>query len=636
MPTLKAMFKLFDGYTATIDKINRKTDEAVSKMLGASKSTDQFNDQLDATGASAGAAAGGLKKLIGVTALLAIAKKGMDTSDEYTNTSARLDLINDGLQTQAELQDKIFAAADRSKGAYTDMASAISKMGLLAGDQFKSNDELIAFTELIQKSFKVGGASSTEQSSALLQLTQAMSAGKLQGDEFRSIMENAPMIAEAIAKFTGKSKGELKEMSADGTITSEIIKGAMFNMADDINGKFAKMPMTFADVWNKIKNGALQAFAPIIEGVNTIINSAAFNAIIGSIIVGVNFLSSAIRGLINIIAENWPLIQSILMAIGIYLAATLLPGLIKVGIAGLIAGLKIAAGWIASNAPMITMIATIALMIYALSEAGVTAEDVFGAIGGTINVIIQFFKNLGLTVANIALGIGGAIGALGFNMESAFHNSISSVKSFWYDMLSTALTVVGRIAEELNKLPFIEFDYSGITSAADDYAAKAAEAAKDKKDYKDISEAFKKGYDTFDTFEEGWAAQAYQDGQEAGTGLYKGLEGKLKSLTDKLTGNDKEKDKGYNFDDFKTDPVTVKGTGKNGKVKVDMSDEDLQYLRDIAEREYINKFSTATLAPNISVTFGDVHENADMNKLKGTIEMMMREEIAVAAEGVYN
>jgi len=627
------MFKLFDGYSATSDKINRKTDEAVSKMLGASKSTDQFNDQLDATGASAGTAAGGLKKLIGVTALLAATKKGMDIADEYTNTSARLDLINDGLQTQAELQDKIFASADRAKGAYTDMASAISKMGLLAGDQFKSNDELIAFTELIQKSFKVGGASSSEQSSALLQLTQAMSAGKLQGDEFRSIMENAPMIADAIAKFTGKSKGELKEMSADGTITSEIIIGAMFAMADEINGKFEEMPMTFADIWNKIKNGALQAFAPIIEGVNTIINSAAFNAIINSIIVGVNFLSSAIRGLINIIAENWPIIQSILMAIGIYLAATLLPGFIKVGIAGLISGLKIAAGWIAANAPMITMIATIAFMIYALSEAGVTAEDVFGAIGGTINVIIQFFKNLGLTVANIALGIGGAIGALGFNIEAAFHNSISSVQSFWYDMLSTALTVVGRIAEELNKLPFIEFDYSGITSAADDYAAKAAAADKDKKEYKDISEAFAKGYETFDTFEEGWAAKAYQDGQEAGTGLYKGLEGKLKGLTDKLTGNDKGKDTGFNFDDFKTDPITVKGTGKNDGVKVDMSDEDLQYLRDIAEREYINQFSTATLAPTITVSFGDVHEEADADKVQKRIRKILQEEIAMAAEG---
>lgn len=633
MPTLKAMFKLFDGYSATIDKINRKTDEAISKMLGASKSTDQFNDQLDATGASAGAAAGGLKKLIGVTALLAATKKGMDIADEYTNTSARLDLINDGLQTQAELQDKIFASADRAKGAYTDMASAISKMGLLAGDQFKSNDELIAFTELIQKSFKVGGASSSEQSSALLQLTQAMSAGKLQGDEFRSIMENAPMIADAIAKFTGKSKGELKEMSADGTITSEIIIGAMFAMADEINGKFEKMPMTFADVWNKIKNGALQAFAPIIEGVNTIINSATFMSLIDGIIVGVNLLSMAISGLVGFIADNWPVIQAILIAIGIYLAATLLPGFIKVGITGLIAGLKIAAGWIAANAPMITMIATIAFMIYALSEAGVTAEDVFGAIGGTINVIIQFFKNLGLTIANIALGIGGAIGALGFNIEAAFHNSISSVQSFWYDMLSTALTVVGRIAEELNKLPFIEFDYSGITSAADDYAAKAAEAAKDKKEYKDISEAFAKGYETFDTFEEGWAAQAYQDGQEAGTGLYKSLEGKLKGLTDKLTGNDKGKDTGFNFDDFKTDPITVKGTGKNDGVKVDMSDEDLQYLRDIAEREYINQFSTATMAPTITVSFGDVHEEADVDKVQKRIRKILQEEIAMVAEG---
>lgn len=633
MVGLKAVFKLFDGYSSTIDKVSRKTDEATGKILKASGATDNLNDKLEATGASASAAAGGLKKLIGITAILAAAKKGMDISDEYTNTRARLDLINDGLQTQAELQDKIFAAADRSKGAYTNMAGAISKMGVLAGDQFKSNDELIAFTELIQKSFKVGGSSSMEQSSALLQLTQAMSAGKLQGDEFRSIMENAPMIADAIAKYTGKSKGDLKQMSADGAITADIIKGAMFNMADEINAKFDKMPMTFADVWNKIKNGALQAFGPIIEGVNMIINSDTFNAIIGGIIVGVNLLSTAIRGLIGIIAENWPTIKILLMATAIYLSATLIPGFIRAGITGLISGLQVAAGWIAANAPMIMAIATIALIIYALTQAGVTAEDVFGAIGGTINVIIQFFINLGLTVANIALGIGGAIGALGINIGAAFHNALSDVQSWWYDMLSTALTVIGKIAAELNKLPFIQFDYSGITSAADDYAAKAAKAAGDKKEYASISDAFDKGNSTFDTFEKGWDDKAYNDGHDAGTKFSKEIEKKLKDFTDTLTGKGKDKEKGINPDDFKTDPITVKGTGKNDGVKVDMSDEDLQYLKDIAERDYINKFSTATLAPTITISFGDVHEEADADKVQKRIRKILQEEIAMAAEG---
>lgn len=637
--TLKAMFKLMDGYSSTIDMIERKTDEATNKILRASKSTDQFNDQLDATGASAGTAAGGLKKLIGVTALLAATKKGMDIADEYTNTSARLDLINDGLQTQAELQDKIFAAADRAKGAYTDMASAISKMGLLAGDQFKSNDELIAFTELIQKSFKVGGASSSEQSSALLQLTQAMSAGKLQGDEFRSIMENAPMIADAIAKFTGKSKGELKEMSAEGTITSDIIKGAMFNMADEINGKFEKMPMTFADVWNKIKNGALQAFAPIIEGVNTIINSATFMSLIDGIIVGVNLLSMVISGLVGFIADNWPVIQAILIAIGIYLAATLLPGFISVGMAGLIAGLKIAAGWIAANAPMILMIATIALIIYAIMQAGVTFEDIFGFIGSVVGLTVAFIHNLFLGLLELILGVINFLFApfISFTnfLGNIFTSPISSIIYLFQSLGDKALGVLESIASAMDFV-FGSNMADAVAGWRKDIKAMADAAVKEyapDEEYKKLIE----GEYSLDDFgikrmEYGAATEA---GGSIGKKLFNGLEDKLKGLTDKLTGNEKGKDTGFNFDDFKTDPITVKGTGKNDGVKVDMSDEDLQYLRDIAERDYVNKFSTATLAPNVSIQFGDVHEEADVNKLKGTIEMMIREEIAVAAEGEY-
>ena len=194
------MFKLFDGYSSTISKINQKTNEATNKILDASGATDKFNSKLQATGASAGSASSGLGKFLSLTALIAGAVKGMSIADEYTNTSARLSLINDGLQTQEELQDKIFAAADRSRGAYNEMAGAVAKMGLLAKDAFGSNDELIAFTELTQKSFKIGGADTSEQQGAMRQLSQAMASGRLQGDELVSIMENAPMMYEAILK----------------------------------------------------------------------------------------------------------------------------------------------------------------------------------------------------------------------------------------------------------------------------------------------------------------------------------------------------------------------------------------------------------------------------------------------------
>ena len=626
------MFKLFDGYSTTIDKINKKTDEATDKVLKASGATDKFNGKLEATGASANKASSGLRKFVSLAALTAGTIKGMKIADEYTNTAARLDLINDGLQTQAELQDKIFAAADRAKGSYSDMAAAIAKMGLLASDAFSSNNELIAFTELVQKSFKVSGADTSEQQGAMRQLSQAMASGRLQGDELVSIMENAPMIYEAIAKYTGLTKGELKELSSDGAITPDIIKNAMFMAADDINAKFETMPRTFGNIWNEIKNGALQAFGPIIENVNNFINTSSFMSVVNTIIGGIYLLADIISYISNLVIDNWPLIQTILITLGVLIGVHII-GYLLVAIPLLISFISV---WATANYPIIMLAATLGLFIYALNQAGITATDVFTTITGGVNVVIQFFKNLGLEVANVALGIGNAIGALASNIMAAFHNAIKSVQSWWYDMLSTALTVVEQIAAALNKLPFVSFDYSGITSAADDYAAKSAKAAGSKKEYTSISEAFTKGHSTFDVFQAGWTSDAYKSGQEWGTDKIE----KLKNGFDKLMGKggNKDNNKGFDMSQFGTPgkPLTIEGKGKNKKVEVDMSDEDLKYLRDIAERDYINKFSTATLAPNISVSFGDVHETADADKVAGRIKKILQEEIAMTAEGAYS
>lgn len=622
-----------DEFTKKIMDASEGTDDVTKKLTDASEGTGEFNDKLQATGASAEKASGKLSKYLNAANLFKAAIKGMEIADEFININSRLELVNDGLQTQSELQDKIFQAADRSSGSYSDMASTVSTLGSNAKDVFKTNDEAIAFTELLQKSMKVSGVSGAEQSNAMGQVAQTMGNGTLTSGDFNSITDKVPTIMDALITATGKSEEELNGLASAGLMTADIIKDAMFIASDQINEQFDSMDVTFAEIWSRIKNAALKAIQPIIGAVSELINSAAFKDIVDSIIIGINFLSSAVSGIIDFIVTNWPLIQSILTAIGLYLAVTLLPGFIKVGMAGLISGLKIAVGWIAAYAPMIMMIATIALIIYALTDAGVTATDVFSAITGSINVVIQFFKNLGLEVANIALGIGSAIGALGTNIEAAFHNAICSVQSWWYDMLSTALTVIGKIAEELNKLPFVEFDYSGITSAADDYAAKAAEAAGNKKEYVSISDAFNKGYSTFDTFQDGWVSEAYKSGSDWGSNKIKQLE----ETFDKLAGKDKDKDKykGFNPDDLKMDPITVNGTDNNNTVEVNMEDEDLRYLRDIAERDYINKFSTNTLAPNVAISFGDVHQEADADKVAGRIKMILQEEIATAAEGAY-
>ncbi len=295
MPTLSAMFRLFDGYSTQIDRMMRRTDAAMTKMIGASKASDKLNDSMKKTGAGADGASkkqrhyndtlgdtaakaqranSSLKTLLRTVASLAAMKKGMDLTDTYTNTNARLGMITSSPEEQAALRQDVFAAANRSRGDYTEMANVASKLRMLASDTFggaTGNQEAVAFTELLTKSLKVSGANTAEQNSAFLQLTQAMTSGRLQGDEFRSVMENAPMVADAIAKYMGKSKAELRELSSEGLITANIIKGAMFAAADDINSKFESMPPTFADNWNRIKNAGMQAFGGVFQKINNLL-----------------------------------------------------------------------------------------------------------------------------------------------------------------------------------------------------------------------------------------------------------------------------------------------------------------------------------------------------------------------------
>lgn len=662
--TLKAMFKLFDGYSNTVDKINKKTSEATDKILKASGATDNLNDGLKATGASANVASGGIGKLVGTFLSLAAVKKGMDIADEFTNTSARLSLINDGLQTQEELQNKIFAAANRSRGAYSDMSSAISKMGLMAGDSFKSNDELIAFTELIQKGFKVGGASQTEQSSAMLQLTQAMSSGRLQGDEFRSIMENAPMIADAIAKYTGKSKGALREMSKDGEITSDVIKNAMFMAADGINAKFKTMPMTFADVWNKIKNGATLAFAGVMNKSSKLINSESFNAMVNNMINGLALIAGAVMDVISIVAQvgkffsdNWSIIEPVILgvvaALLIYNSVAMVTNAIT-GISTFMKHAEAAAKLRATEAtfaeiaaqeglnaalyacPITWIILAVIALIIIFYAVIAVINKVTGTSLSATGIIIGAFFTAGAAIWNVVVGVANAIiqylwtkfvepfiGIIewvlnaangGFNsFGGAVANLIGQIISWFLSLGKIVTKIIDAIAGT---------NWTGeLSSLQDNVLAwgkndKAITISREAPELKDI------GIDRLDY------TNAYNKGYTFG----KGIDTKVSSVTDLLAG------KGLDLSNFgsSNNPLTVQGKGKNGAVDVNMADEDLQYLRDIAERDYINKFSTATLAPNIQVSFGDVHEEADADKVAGRIKKILQEEIATAAEGAYS
>lgn len=231
-----------------------------------------------------------------------VAVAAAQTADELTSIRSRINLINDGSQTTAEIMNKIYGAANRSRGSYIDMADSVAKLNMLAKDAFSSNNEAIAFVEQLNKQFKISGASVQEASAAMYQLTQAMAAGKLQGDEFHSIMENAPLLAQSIAQQMGLSVGQLKEMSSQGLITADIIKEALFNSAEETNAKFAEIPMTFAEVGQSIQNQLIQAFQPVLEQISSIPQSGEFQALSEGVGVAIRGMAVAAQGSIGLIS----------------------------------------------------------------------------------------------------------------------------------------------------------------------------------------------------------------------------------------------------------------------------------------------------------------------------------------------
>lgn len=274
---------------------NRVAKEAAGIRAEIKSIVSQMNKGLQFAGAVTG---------IGFVAdkIKDVAVAATQTADELTSIRSRINLINDGSQTTAEIMNKVYDAAQRSRGSYTDMADSVAKLNMLAKDAFSSNDEAIAFVEQLNKQFKISGASVQEASAAMYQLTQAMAAGKLQGDEFHSIMENAPLLAQSIANEMGLTVGQLKEMSSQGLITSDIIKEALFNSAEETNAKFAEIPMTFAEVGQSIQNEMIQAFQPVLEQISAIPQSGEFQALSEGVGVAIRGMAVAAQGSIGLIS----------------------------------------------------------------------------------------------------------------------------------------------------------------------------------------------------------------------------------------------------------------------------------------------------------------------------------------------
>ena len=644
---------------------------------------EQFNQEISAGTQQANELTNTIKRAVAAYVSIQTVGKALNISDELVQTTSRLNMMNDGVQTTAELVNMVYAAAQDARGSFSQMADVVARFGNNAKDAFSSSEEVVAFADLIQKQMTIAGASTQEAANAELQLSQALGSGVLRGDELNSIFEQAPNLIQNIADYLDVPIGKIREMAADGELSADVVKAAIFSAADDINSKFNEMPMTWGQIWQSMQNTALIAFQPVLQRLNDLANSEAFQTFIQGAIEAMATLANILLNVFELvgtvggfIADNWsvisPIIYGVIAALAVYAAylgivkaielasaaATAIHSVAmsaKIGVMAALTGQTMAAtaAQMGYNGALyacpvvwiIMLILALIVVIFAVCNAiakmtGI-ANSGFGVITGGVNVVIQFFKNLGLTVANIALGIGNAIAALASNMMTAFHNAICSVQSWFYNLLSTALSVIEGICSALNKLPFVEFDYSGISSAADDYAAKASEAAGNKEDYQSISDAFNEGFTTFDAFQDGWASDAFNAGAAWGDGIADKVSNF--SLSDVFGQTDIP-----NVGDYTSgfnDAIANSGVGDSigniddntGKIKdsLEVSEDELKYLRDIAEQEAINRFTTAEINVDMSGMQNTVNSGDDIDGFMTKLTDSVNEAVDNMTEGVH-
>jgi tape measure domain-containing protein len=630
-PVLRSMITALHSTTNAMNMVDKESsqafDQARTDIKSAEYAMEQFNsetDQIPNGMNKAKKAAGGLRNvLVTVAAGVYAIKQAVEglskltgVVDQFTLTLARIDLMNDGLKTTADLQDDILASAVRSKAEFKTTADSVAKLGILAEDAFGSTQEIIAFTELLNKSFKVGGSGIQEQTSAMYQLTQAMAAGKLQGDEFRSIMENAPLLATAISDFMGIPKGQLKEMSSEGLITADIIKGALFGAADEINAKFETMPATFGSMWLQFKSNALEAFQPVIEKIAEIVNSEGFAQqmeVVTAALFKMGEMTykvlSDVMAISNWVSTNWATMGPAISAI-----ATLIGVIVAMITAWKIATtLMTVAQWLLNTAltanPIGVIIMGIAALIAIIIALIVWVRKLWGAnltfrlnVMAAWNVILAFFDKIPIFFAKIGDGI-----------ISIFENMAIKVMGFFQMMANAVIDVINFLIEALNDVAGTSVDLLDSATFADDAAANIAASQEMRdaviSDMEAIANARAAARDTELTAYS--AEQKAKEYAQERSAWYKDYYGK--DVTDT---------QGFDFNSFAVDGGTIDEVGSI-RDDVSITEEDIKLLKDVAATEFINQYTT--LRPELKVTFGDVRETADVNQLLGAMEELIND-----------
>ena len=528
-----------------------------------------------------------LRSLLGAYAGLQGVKAIVGLSDAMAQTTARLDMMNDGLQTTAELNQMIYASAQRSRGSYQQTADMVAKLGNLAGDAFDSSAELVAFAEQLNKQIALSGASTQAADAAMLQLTQAMSSGTLRGEELNSILEQTPTIAQSIAEYMGVSTGVMREMASEGAITAEVVKNAMFDAAEETNAKFEEMPMTWGQVWTSFQNTAVMAMQPVLSAINLAANNL-------DILIPIVATAGAAFAVFTL-AANWT---------NICTAAT----------NGLAAAQKVLAAVTATGwaLPLMAVIAVVGA-VYLLTAA---YNKVTGATVSATGIISGAFFTMGASIANQTIvplqrGFASFVNFIG----NVFNDPVTAVEVLFYDMALTVLgyirALAGGIEDLINKIPGVQVSLtSGIDSlysqmAANREAAIAAGSYQEfvkPMEYFDLSEAFQSGYN--------WGSNLNLL-DFGGMGTSAASYGEIPT-----------------YDQMAELTDAAKGIEKS----VNMSNEDLKLLIGNAERRYVSNVNLTSQTPVIHINGANTGNTAaDRRAIADAVKTVLVEQLSSTA-----
>ena len=669
---------IFQATYAEIGQINEQMDKMERYYIKAAQNQDRFNKGL-LTGTGH---ATGLTNQIGKIAAAAGAAFGVkqlfSLSDQMTSNTARLNLIVDDGGSVEALEAKIMASAQRSRAAYLDTASAIASMGANAGAAFSGNDELIAFMEQVNKQFVIGGAGAQGQSAAMLQLTQAMAAGALRGEELNSILENAPGIARAIESYMGIAEGSIKQYAQEGAITAEVVKNALFAAADETNAKFESMPMTWGQIWTSMQNRALTVLDPILTKLNGIANNEQFSTVADGALQAFSVIASvatvtldAVFGLGAAIVDNWswiePIVWGVVTVMGIYqgivLALAIAEGIKTAATTAATfsenahaAALAMSTGATFSatvaqyglNAALyacpITWIVLAIIALIAVFYAAVAAVNHFagtslsatGIICGAFAVAGAFIINLILGVVNFVIGIGveiyNLIATFANFFANVFNDPVGAIINLFAGMFDFILGIVQSAASLIDTV--LGTDMSGaVAGFRNTVATKVEEIVGEQVEVMQKLDASDYQIQRIE-YGDAWAAgNSFGQGiEDTVGGLFSGFSTDPSNMGADLGGGGA----GYvPYDELSKGVGDISdNTGSMAK-SLEVSGEELEYLRDIAERDAINRFTTAEVKIDMTGMTNKIDGGADLDGVIRELTDGFTEALVTAAEGVH-